>query len=332
MISNSELRQDLVSGDWIVITPARARRPDDFIKKKEKRKIAPIKNCPFEDPQKFSNLEPYLIYPNKSSWAVQVFPNKYPVVAHQKTKARFFHNGPYTIFPGVGHHDLVITRDHRKNFPKLNKEEAHLVFQAFRDRYLIFFQEKEKQIAYVSIFHNWGPAAGASIFHPHYQIIAIPVVPPDINHSLIGSTRYFEQHHKCIHCLMIEWEKKEKKRIIYENEGAIAFAPYVSRSPFEVRVFPKKHLPYFENTYDEDIEDVVGVLQKVLKIFEKKLNDPDYNFFIHTSPIKDKEKFHHYHWHIEITPKFSIMAGFELGTGIEINVIDPDQAAKLLRN
>jgi UDPglucose--hexose-1-phosphate uridylyltransferase len=325
---NSQLRQDLVSGDWIVIAPKRAKKPEHLVKK-QKRIKAPKKNCPFENPQKSGHAKPILIYEKEGDWLVQVVPNKYPAFIHQKTCASFFKKGPYSVIGGIGHHDLLITRDHDKNFPHLSKDLANLVFQTFRDRYLMLFNDP--CLAYISIFHNWGPKAGASVYHPHYQMIAIPVIPPDVGHSLKGSFNYFHQHHQCVHCKMIEWEKKDKKRIVYENQGAIVFTPFVSREPFELRIFPKKHLPYFENTLDEDFEWVVDALQKSLLKIEKKLKDPDYNFFIHTAPIKDKEKYENYHWHIEIQPKISISAGFELGTGIEITVVDPDEAAKILR-
>lgn len=130
---------------------------------------------------------------------------------------------------------------------------------------------------------------------------------------------------------MIEWEKKQKKRVIYENDGAIAFTPFVSKNPFEVRIFPKRHLPYFENTLDQGIDFAADALQFALKKMEKNLKDPDYNFFIHTAPIQDKKKYKMYHWHIEVIPKININAGFELGTGVEINDVDPDKAAILLR-
>ena len=328
---NSELRQDLVSGDWIVVAPGRAKRPNFFTKNKSKRKADRIKGCPFERPQFLNNEKPDLIYPNHHDWAVQVFPNKYPAVVHKNKNVRVgvFKHGPYSIFPGVGHHDVVVTRDHYKNFPRLSRDKANLVFRAFQDRYLVL--SDHNYIDYVSILHNWGPSAGASVFHPHYQIISIPMVPPDVNHSLTGSARYFKSHRKCVHCVMIDLELKEKKRIIFENDKAVAFAPFVSRGPFEVRVFPKRHLPYFENTYDEDMESVVEALQHSLRSLEKNLGDPDYNFFIHTAPVKNKERYRHYHWHIEITPVISIRGGFEWGTGIDINVIDPDDAAKILR-
>lgn len=327
--NNSELRQDPVSGDWIIIAPNRGRRPHEMFAGNLKRKKSAKSTCPFEDLQKSGNREPILNYPDGKGWAVQVVENKYPVFTHAEVCGMEGHHGMYAIFPGFGHHDLLVTKEHDKNFAQVSDERANLVFQGFRDRYLMLYNDK--CINYISLFHNWGPSAGASIYHPHYQIVATPVVPPDVNHSLQGSDRYFREHKQCVHCDMIAWEKKEKHRIVYENDGAIAFAPFVSRSPFEVRVFPKKHLPYFENTYDQDMAAVVDALRHSLKAFEKHLNDADYNFFIHTAPLQSKEKYSHYHWHIEASPKVTIRAGFELGTGVDINVVDPDDAAKILR-
>ena len=327
---NSELRQDLVSGDWIVIAPRRAKRPHQLIsgKRKAKRVKAPVKGCPFEgDFLEFHKT--FLVYKRDGGWEVAIIENKYPVFSHKNICGEIFRKGPYSIMEGVGHHDLVITPDHHKNFAHLNREAANLVFQAFRDRYLMLFNDP--CLAYISIFHNWGPKAGASIYHPHYQLIAVPIVPPDVEHSLEGSSRYFRNNKKCVHCTMIEWEKKKKERIIYENKGAIVFTPFVSREPFELRVFPKKHLPYFENTLDDDLEYVVDALQAALTKIEKRLYDPDYNFFIHTAPILNKNQYKHYHWHVEIQPKISISAGFELGTGIEITAVEPEEAAKILR-
>ena len=330
-IHPSELRQDIVSGDWIVLATGRARRPEDFVKKRiGKRQKAPVAGCPFENPQATGHGQPFLVYKNHKDWEIQIIPNKYPALTHRDVCPLPLSRGPFSVLDGVGHHDILITRDHGKNFSALKPRIAVLVFQALRDRYLMLFNDP--CLAYVSIFHNWGPTAGASIFHPHFQSIAVPVVPPDIRHSLNGSKRYFDEHKKCVHCVIIDWEKNQKKRVIFENKGAIAFTPFVSREPFEIRVFPKKHLPYFENTRDEDIADVVGVLQNVLKKVEKNLNDPDYNFFIHTAPMREKEQSGHYHWHIEIRPKIATPAGFELGTGMEINVVDPDIAVKILKS
>ena len=325
---NSELRQDLVSGDWIVITSGRAKKHLQHLKG-GKRIKAPIKGCPFENPQKTGHGQPILIYKNLNDWRVQVIPNKYPAFTRKDICPKISQNGPYSVVEGVGHHEVVITKDHNENFAHLSKDDANLVLKAFVNRYRML--AKESCSAYVSIFQNWGSKAGSTIYHPHYQIISIPVVPPDVQHSLGGSANYFKNFKKCVHCVMIDWEKKIKRRIIYENKGAIAFTPFVSREPFELRIFPKKHLSYFEDSEQEDLKWVVEALQKSLNKIEKRLGDPDYNFFIHTAPILNKKKYEHYHWHIEIQPKISISAGFELGTGIEITVVDPDEAAKILK-
>ncbi len=324
----SQLRQDLVSGDWIVIAPGRADRPHQFFKKRAPRKIAPKSTCPFEDPQKTGHGDPISSY-GDAKWALQIVENKYPAFTHKEVCSAVRKDGPYSVTDTGGHHELLITRDHDKNLSQLSRNQARQILEAFRDRYLML--SSDRCIAYISMFQNWGPSAGASIYHPHYQFIAAPIVPPDVMHSLIGSAQYYEDHKRCVHCVMIDWEKKHKERIIYENAGAIVFAPFVSRAAFEVRIFPKKHLPYFENTLDVDMDYVSDALQHALKKIRKNLFDPDYNFFIHTAPMKDKETHKAYHWHIEIIPKISLNAGFELGTGIEINSIDPDAAAKLLR-
>ena len=336
MLHHSELRQDLVSGDWIVIAPSRARSPGHLIKKtKTKRIKTSIKDCPFENPEKNVNKKPIIIYPQPTNgnqrleWKVMIVGNKYPAFVHKNICAQIGENGPYSVMEGIGHHDLVITRNHNINFAHLDKRTAFLVFKAFQKRYLML--AKDSCLSYISIFHNWGPKAGASVYHPHYQIIAIPVVPSDIEHSLLGAARYFHKHKKCVHCAMIEYEKKTGKRVIYENKEAIAFAPFVSCEPFELRIFPKSHQSRFENSSDKNLEFVADALQKSLLKIEKKLGDPDYNFFIHTAPLLGKKEYKHYHWHIEIQPKISISAGFELGTGIEITVVDPDEAAKLLK-
>lgn len=326
----SQLRQDLVSGDWIVIAPGRARRPHQLVKTPEKRKIAPKAGCPFEQPQKSGHQKPILIYGDAKNWQLQIIENKYPAFRHVGYKcAAMFKIGPYAVAETVGHHEMVITRNHVKNFALLSGAEANQVFEAFRDRYLMLLNDK--CLSYISIFHNWGPKAGASIYHPHYQIIAIPVVPPDVEHSLEGSLNFYKKYKRCVHCVMIDEEVKKRSRIIYQNKGVVAFAPFVSKEPFEVRIFPKQHLPYFENTLDHNLADMADALRFVLKKIKKNLKDPDYNFFIHTAPILNKEKYKPYHWHIEIRPKITIMAGFELGTGIEINAVDPDDAARLLR-
>jgi len=329
MKNKGELRQDLISGDWVLIASARAKRPHQFKEKKIRR--VPKTTCIFENPEKAGGGGLLGSYPKEGPWQIKVVPNKYPAVTHRtKEIIRSKKHGPFLTIPNYGHHELLITRDHDKNFPKLSRENAELVFMAFQDRYRDL--AKDKKLANISIYHNWGPRTGASIYHPHYQMLAIPVIPPDVYRSLRGSNKFFRKYKTCVHCRQISWERKQKKRIIYENDNAIVFAPFVSKEPFEMRVFNKQHSPYFEDLSKEDLMYAVDALQNAIKKLEKAIKNVQYNFFIHTAPLKDKSKYKHYHWHIEIFPRMNISAGFELSTALEINPMDPDEAAKLLRN
>lgn len=327
----SELRRDLVSGDWIIMAPERLRRPHDFISKKKTRKPSLKNSCPFEDSalRKVKALTDESAFPSVQNWNVAVIPNKYPALTPHGNCATAFNRGPYSLMEGVGRHDVVVTRDHNKNFANLAEAEALEVFQVMQKRYKEMAEEP--CVLYTSTFFNWGASAGASIYHPHYQIISLPIIPPDVQHSLSGTERYFKKYGKCAHCEMTKYELKEGERVIEENAQAVVFAPFFSRQPFEIRVVPKKHLPYFEECRTEDLRGVASVLQKVIRKISKHLNDPDFNFFIHTAPFKGGGKYSHYHWHIELLPKVTIPAGFELSTGVEINVIDPNSAAAILR-
>ena len=324
----SELRQDLVTGDWIIIVPGRAKS-HVFINKEE-RVVAPIESCPLEDPQKTGPDEPpSVIYRDKSDWTLQIVANPYPALRHEEIQFVMANHGPYAVLPGIGRTDVLVPRDHNKNFPDFEPEKAFEVFKAFRERYLML--KNDKHISYVAIFNNWGPKAGATLYHPHFQIISLPIVPTDVAHSLRGSAAYFEKNNECVHCVMIAFETQEKSRIIYENDCVIVFTPYISRSPFEMRIFPKEHLPYFEDSSEHQFRCVADALQHSLRKLRSAMNDPDYNFFIHTSPIEDRENYGHYHWHLEIVPRVKINAGFEFGTGIDVNFVDPDEAAIILR-
>ncbi|MBI4087484.1 MAG: DUF4921 family protein [Candidatus Liptonbacteria bacterium] len=325
----SELRQDPVSGDWIIVAPDRIKRPHELFKKRTPRRPSSIRTCPFEDARirKSSQWPPMVSSPSEENWRVIITQNKYPALTHIAGCASLGRLGPHNSMTGTGEHDLVITRDHKKNFADLSPAGALEVLKIIQERYKMLARDRCN--LYASTFFNWGVAAGASVYHPHYQILTLPIVPPDVSHSLNGSRRYFQKHKRCVHCVLLAFDLKEKKRIVDEDALAVSVAPRVSRVPFEMRVFPKKHLPYFERTSDRDLKDVAAVLQKTLRRIKRYLKDPDLNFFIHTAPFESR--YDYYHWHIEITPKISIWGGFELGTGIDINVVDPATAAAMLK-
>ncbi len=325
----SEFRRDPVSHDWIIIAPERAKRPEQLLPKREPRHPTPKKTCPFEDLQKTGNWPPFFTIPDGSKWRVAVIPNKYPALRHSPVCAAPMQTGPYVHADGIGYHDLVVSRDHTKTIADLSLERGLEIFEALQRRYRAMAEDP--CLYYTTAFFNWGTSAGASLFHPHYQVLSLPIVPPEVVDSLSGSARYFKKHHRCVHCDILKHERKVKKRIIEENDGAIALAPFVPKSRFEVSIYPKRHQQFFERTPRADIRAVVGVLGGVMRRMRKYLNDPDLNFFIHTAPLKDQKKYNHYHWHIDVIPKILLPAGFEISTGIDINVIDPDKLAALLR-
>jgi len=333
-MEHSEFRRDLVSGEWILIAPARAHRPSEFKgAPKQTKDRTPKAKCPFEHPERDHIVIGGDLKVQKSgrtAWSILAIENRYPSVSHRRGKVISSKHGPFTTMPGAGHHELVITKKHDANFPRLSPGGAEAVLELLKERYLAL--RDDPNIAFISMFHNWGRDAGASVYHPHYQLVAIPVVPPDISRSLRGSTEYFHEKGKCVHCAELAWERKEKKRIVVESVESIALAPFVSRNPFEVRIFPKRHQAYFEETGAKTLRDVARLLQKTLQRVKRKLGNPGYNFFIHTAPVKGKSEYPHYHWHIEIFPKTSTRAGFEFGTGVETNIIDPRRTADTLRS
>ncbi len=329
MKSISELRQDLVSGDWVVIATGRSKRPNDFIVSKRPAFAQPKDTCPFE--KLFSGA-------TGSDWWVQTIPNKYPAFnplrrsfseASKSICAVFTKKGPYTTTNGAGSHEVVITADHTRSFAAMTDREAELVVQMYRDRFHML--QDDPCVRYISLFHNHGKLAGASISHPHSQIIAIPVIPPDIASSLEGSKRYFTKEKKCVHCSMLQYDLKNKERLIFAGKHFVTVAPFASRTAFEMRIFPKSHQARFENIAPDEQRDFARTLRISLAKLYRGLKNPDYNFFLHTAPVENSRSHDHYHWHFEILPKTAIWAGFEIGTGIEISTIKPESAAAFLR-
>lgn len=322
----SELRQDPVTGDWVLIATGRAHRPDAFRSTRRTRFTQSKRGCPFEDPQKSGNGEPLFRAPG-DKWFVEVISNKFPALGAGECSLEH-REGPHVWRDGVGYHEVFIYRDHDKNLADFSDQEMTLALEAFRERYQAL--REEDCVEYISLFHNYGREAGASIVHPHSQLIATPVIPPQVAQSILGSRRYFIEHERCIHCAVLDFERTARKRIVLESEYFIAFCPFASRSAFEVRIFPKRHEMSFGRTADESIAAVAPVLRDALKKIAVGLGDPALNFFIHTAPTRG-EHFEYYHWHIEIMPKTSIWAGFEISTGIEISAVSPEAAAEYLR-
>ena len=307
----------MVSKDWVLIAAGRASRP--HAPKPRAENYQKPEDCPFEG----------------TTESVQVIPNKFPAVVKGACGPIMERDG-YAVTAGVGIHELFIFKDHEKQLYDFSAGEMAEVIKAYHKRYAEI-ATIDNCGQYIMIFNNYGREGGASIYHPHSQIISVPIIPPDVARSLRGSYRYFKEHGTEAHALMIEKEIANKQRIIFENEQFVAFCPFVSKQPYEMRIYPKFASGHFDHLEDQSILPLAEALATVLKKMHANLGDPAYNFFIHTAPLHYKEHEdlsfdQYYRWHIEIIPRMSFDAGFEAGTGIKINIIDPDYAAQTLNS
>ena len=325
----NEFRKDLISGEWVLFATGRARRPGEG--QEVRRLLQPRESCPFENPEESGNevVATYLNYA-KTDWVAKTIKNKFPAVA-ERENGNVRQAGPFEALDGTGLHEVLVFRDHERDFYDFSGEEVAEIFRIYQKCHLATLDGGSRK--YTLIFHNHGLQAGATVQHPHSQIISIPILPPDVERSIRGSENFYREHGKKVYDVMLEWEKKEKKRIIYENERFVSFCPFVSKTENEVRIFCKEGHAHFEKMPEETFADLGDVFSATFKKIGKALDKPDYNFFIHTSPIDSSSAKTHefYSWHIEILPKVMSVGAFELASGMEINVIDPDEAAKLFR-
>lgn len=338
MTDKPEFRRDLVSGDWILVAAGRSKRPR-LTKKSSSAKLKDdIAKCPFENPQKSGNPFPLLWYPHPktkateledfNSWFLQVVPNKYPLLYQNKKCPVVKTRGPVDTLPAVGYHEVIITRDHNRAIEKMTLDEVQLILKAYKERYRVL--SKDPCVKYILIFHNHGEKAGASLYHPHSQLVALPVIDPDVSGSLNGSWNFYKVYKKCVHCTMIEREVRDKKRIISRNEHFVTVVPFAPRVSYETRIYPLKHASHFEDLDKEMFPALAKSLRDAIARINRALPNVNYNFFIHTAPV-EKGDWKHYHWHIEVLPRGFSWAGLELGSGIEVVAVPPEEAAAHLR-
>ena len=304
---SSELRLDVISGDWVVIATGRAKRPEAFKKEKRQKEELSQKLCPFC--QIKTQETPTLIFSQGKKvlskkeiprdWTTISIPNKYPAFI-QDTSLNARTQGPYQIIDAVGFHEVVVTRDHQKSMGQFSLSQIKEVIDTYQERYLKLM--KEKFVNYISIFHNHGFEAGASLSHPHSQIAAIPLIDTDLRRALSNSQKYFENYRKCIYCQMNDWERKRRLRIVFENKGFLVICPFASKAAFEIIISPKKHLIYFEKITEKEKWQLAEAFKVALSRLYKALNDPAYNFYLHTAPC-DGKNYDSYHWHWTILPK-----------------------------
>jgi UDPglucose--hexose-1-phosphate uridylyltransferase len=230
---------------------------------------------------------------------------------------------------GIGAHEVIIeSPDHNATLTSLPVQAIEEMLRAYRDR--MEDLKRDVRFQYTLIFKNEGLTAGATLEHTHSQLIALPIVPIQVQEEIDGSKRHYDMKERCIFCDIIRQERQSGTRVVIETERFIALAPYAPRFPFETWLLPKKHVSCFSCSSNEDYKDLAGLLQDILRRNDRALSNPPYNYVLHTSPFKD-ERNDYYHWHIEIMPKLTNVAGFEWGTGFYINPTPPEDAAKFLR-
>lgn len=328
----NEFRKDIVSGEWVLFATDRGNRPHSFKPREDNYQLP--EECPFEDPQASGHGEPLAVYPKQfgDRWRIQVVPNKYPALTPKPECEPIDEIYGFKRIEANGFHELVITRDHERTFADFTDAETAELLGVYRDRYLALAQHP--CVSHITIFYNYGREAGASIFHPHSQIISTPIVPPDMMRSLRGAREHYVRTGEEVYNYMVTWTLRQNTRVILENEHFMVLCPFVARIPYEMRIYPRRPNARFETTPSEQLPMLASTLNSIIRKMKIALHDPAYNFFIHTAPVRGDEAEgadQFYRWHLEILPRITTDAGFEAGTDIDINTVDPEDAARVLR-
>lgn len=328
----AELRRDPIVGRWVIVETINPSKPEDY---KHEQYVPKGGNCPFcygseaMTPPEIDAIRDFQSQPNTSGWQVRAIPNKFPALQIEGDLDKRG-IGLYDMSNGVGAHEVLVeTPYHHKDIPDLLNEEIEKFVTMYCRRTIDL--AKDKRFKYTMLFRNYGPAAGASLEHPHTQIVALPMVPKNVMEEIRGAQNYFEYRERCIFCDIIRQESQEKERIILENKYFLVFCPFVSRFPFEIWILPKKHAGHFHNMPPEELTAFSSILKDTITKIKKVFINLSYNYIIHTSPINSDGSLEGYHWHLEFMPKLTRVAGFEWGTGFYLVSTPPELSAEYLK-
>ena len=334
---SSELRKDPVTGRWVIVAGERGRRPNPFHRYTASEVapgVDPAEACPFcpgreeMTPPEILAFRPDNGGASPPQWSVRVVPNRYPALRIEGTLDKRG-EGLYDRMRGIGAHEVVIeSPEHGTDPSGYTPQQMADVIQAYRDRMADLLNDS--RFRYVLVFKNHGAAAGATLAHPHSQIIALPVLPARVEMELGGAQQYYEYRGRCVWCDILAQEIADARRLVSQNADFVAFAPFASRSPFELSILPRTHEAYFWTLGKAQTESLAEILQDVLRRYKLALRDPPYNYVIHTAPPGCTHP-ESYHWQVELMPKLTEVAGFEWGSGFYINPTPPEEAASTLR-
>jgi len=325
-----ELRHNVLTREWVIIATERAKRPQDFAKELDKKKVIPsyVAECPFcRGNEKMTPPETYIV-PGPDGWRIRVTPNKFSAVSYQGELHRTFHGIRRTV-SGVGIHEVIVeTPDHSRTTALLRDQEVETIIETYLNRFR--FASADPRVQQVTLFKNHGEAAGTSLEHPHSQMIATPVITAQLRDRLINSLKHFDEFGECLFCHVLEEELKEGSRVVLETEHFVSFVQFAALTPFSILIMPRRHMACFIQIKDEEAADLAHALRMTLAKLYHGLGNPDFNYTIRTAPSEYAGVKYH-HWYLSIIPRLTKVAGFELGSGMFINVSLPEENASFLR-
>ncbi len=327
-----ELRKDPITGRWVIISTERGKRPSSFTSVSKRTDAAMCPFCPGHE----ENTPPEILAyresgtePNQPGWSLRVMPNKYPALKIEGSLDRQ-PVGIYDKMNGIGAHEVIIeTPDHACDMVDMSDEQVRDVFWAYRERMMDL--QRDRRFAYILVFKNHGEAAGASLEHAHSQLIATPIVPKRVAEEIAGAKRYWDFKERCIFCDIVRQELTDGSRVVADHDAFLTIQPFAPRFPFETWLLPKTHQSSYLEMSDTEVMVLARAMKATLARLKAALNDPPFNYMLHTQPVS-REPMEHYHWHFEIIPKLTRVAGFEWGSGFHINPTPPEESAAYLRN
>jgi UDPglucose--hexose-1-phosphate uridylyltransferase len=321
----SQLRLDPLTGRWVVIAAERLERPSAFLTRRLPVEDDPARLCPFcpgtEEPGP-ATLE---MFSPTGEWQVRVVRNRYPAFDGSEPMV-VTHLGPvFTQAPASGVHEvLVLTPEHDATWADLSESHAALVMEAMRDR--MVEHSTIPGLRYSQAVVNRGREAGASLDHPHGQLMSMPFVPGETANELAGFARF---HGNCLLCTTADAEEEADHRIVYADEHVVVITPFWAGSPYEMLAIPRRHTPHLYRAEPEDLAAVGHSVQVALAALRSRLGDIAYNLLFHSAPYRVSGD---YHWHVHLIPQVTTRGGFELGSGVLINVVSPERAADELKS
>ena len=327
----AELRQNMATKEWVTVADERAKRPADYIEKHKpvvtETQMFFDETCPFCPGNEELDLEIERM-PANGAWQTRVVNNKYPALSQEGQVIRTF-DGVHRSITGIGHHEIIVEHSRHNTTLALmtSQEVAFYLRTLYRRGWDIQIDSRIEQVIY---FKNHGERAGASLRHPHSQIVGLPVVPNDIRRRIEEARRYFDDTGSCVYCTMLQDELDNKVRLVAVNKNFVAFVLYAAPAPFHMWIIPRRHSVSYLYLQEEEFADLATILRQVLRKLYVGLRDPAYNLIVRSAPVKEIGN-DYLHWYITIVPRLSRSAGFELGSGIFINPAIPEESADFLR-